>query len=283
MQTQEIAIRESQKASWNSFSPGWKKWDDFTMRFLASQGQQILNNLDLEPTDTVLDIAAGTGEPGLSIAAVVHEGYVIAADLSEGMTQIAREKAESHAIGNFSSMVADACELPFADNTFDKISCRLGFMFFPDMQQAAIEMIRVLKPGGKIAGTVWGSPVDNRWVTTTLGVLKNRVELPAPPPGGPGMFRCAQPGFMTGLLQNTGWTGATEAEIHGAMHCDSSREYWQFMNDVIPPVVAACRDMDPYLRELLQQDLDEVLDKSPSGQPQGLSYHARLFTAHKPQ
>ena len=86
---------------------------------------------------------------------------------------------------------------------------------------------------------------------------------------------------MSGLLQKAGWTGARESEIHGSMHCDSTEEYWQFMNDVVPPVVAACRDMDPYLIELLQQDLEETLEKMPSGLPKGLSYCARLFTAQK--
>jgi ubiquinone/menaquinone biosynthesis C-methylase UbiE len=282
MKAQEIAIRESQKASWNSFSPGWEKWDDFTMRFLQSQGQQIVNHLDLESADKVLDIASGTGEPGLSIAASVQQGYVTAVDLSEGMTRIARDKAASDSLYNFSTQVADACELPFGDNTFDKISCRLGFMFFPDMHQAAREMNRVLKPGGKIVGTVWGSPEDNCWITTILGVIKKRVELPTPPPGGPGLFRCAQPGLMSGLLHETGWNGAHESEIHGSMSCDSAEEYWQFMNDVVPPVVAACGNMDPDQRELLKKELEEILDKNASGMLQDLSCCARLFMAQKP-
>lgn len=281
MLQQETAIRESQKASWNSFSPGWKKWDDFTMHFLKEQGQQIITSLNLEHTDTVLDIASGTGEPGLSIAVAVEQGFVSAIDLSEGMTEIARAKAATNSLDNFSAMVADAGELPFADNTFDKISCRLGFMFFPDMRKAAYEMRRVLKPGGKIAGTVWGSPAANRWITTILATFKNRVELPAPPPGGPGLFRCAQPGFMSELLHATGWTGAKESEIHGSMPCGSTEEYWEFMNDVVPPVVAACQKMDPRLREQVKQDLDQTLEKNSSGNLKGLSYCATLFTARK--
>ncbi len=252
------------------------------MQFLHLQGQQISSKLQLQPDDMVLDVAAGTGEPGLSIAATVHHGYVTAIDLSEGMTQISRDKAESRSIANFSALVADACELPFADNTFDKISCRLGFMFFPDMEQAAAELHRVLKPGGKMAGTVWGAPAENRWITTMLGVLKSKVELPAPPPGGPGLFRCAQPGSMSELLSGSGWTGTEESEIHGEMQCRSAEEYWEFMNDVVPPVVAACKDMDPYVKELLLQDLCLALQTRPSGHLQDLSYCARLFSARKP-
>ncbi|MCB0630587.1 MAG: methyltransferase domain-containing protein, partial [Lewinella sp.] len=191
MLTYQTAIRDKQKNSWNTFSPGWKKWDDFTMRFLHAQGERIIEHLKLKPEDRVLDIAAGTGEPGLTIASIVHRGSVTAVDLSEGMLQIARENADSKAISNFQTLVADACELPFEDNSFDAVSCRLGFMFFPDMELAAREMIRVLKPGGKLATTVWGEPAKNLWITAVVGAIKNYTDFPAPPPGDPGMFRCA--------------------------------------------------------------------------------------------
>ena len=67
MQTQQLTIRDQQKNSWNTFSPGWRKWDDFTMHFLQSQGDQIIKALDLKANHKVLDIAAGTAvrfEPG---------------------------------------------------------------------------------------------------------------------------------------------------------------------------------------------------------------------------
>ncbi|MCB0689483.1 MAG: class I SAM-dependent methyltransferase, partial [Saprospiraceae bacterium] len=197
MQTQ--IIRDTQRDSWNKFSPGWKKWDLFTMDFLESQGKEIIKALQLDPHDQVLDIASGTGEPGLTIAGILTGGTVTAVDLSEGMLRIAQEKAEYQGLQNFNTLVADACELPFADHSFDAISCRLGFMFFPDMLVAAKEMLRVLKPGGRLATTVWGEPAKNVWITAIMGAIKRNIDLPTPPPDAPGMFRCAQPGALSTL------------------------------------------------------------------------------------
>jgi ubiquinone/menaquinone biosynthesis C-methylase UbiE len=53
-------------------------------------------------------------------------------------------------------MNCNASDLPFENKRFDAISCRMGFLFFPDMGLAAKEMFRVLKPGGKIAVEAWG-------------------------------------------------------------------------------------------------------------------------------
>jgi len=281
METYQVAIRNKQKNSWNTFSPGWKKWDDFTMRFLRAQGEQIVAHLDLKPEDRVLDIAAGTGEPGLTIASIVHQGSVTAVDLSDGMLQIAQEKAETKGIYNFHTQVADACELPFEDASFDAVSCRLGFMFFPDMQLAASEMRRVLKPGGRIVTTVWGGPGKNLWVTAMMGAIKKYLDIPAPPPGDPGMFRCAQPGFMTSLFEEAGLVGAVETEIDGVMACNSADEYWEFMNDVVPPVVAAFKVADPAIQSKIKKEVYDLLEEKLPGTRKYISFGASLFKAEK--
>ena len=59
MEQQLTEIREHQKATWNKFSPGWKKWDDFTMNFLKPMGDRIIEALNIKEDDQVLDIACG--------------------------------------------------------------------------------------------------------------------------------------------------------------------------------------------------------------------------------
>src|SRR4051812_37853808 len=113
MQTPEDVIREQQRTVWNQFAPGWKKWDDFTMQFLRPMGAAIVNALDLQPTDTVLDVATGTGEPGLTIASIATHGLVIGTDLSEGMLATAQEKARHLGLSNYQTQLADVSKLPF--------------------------------------------------------------------------------------------------------------------------------------------------------------------------
>ncbi|MEI9945041.1 MAG: class I SAM-dependent methyltransferase [Chitinophagaceae bacterium] len=155
MGPQQLEIRQQQKDSWNKFSAGWKKWDEMTMEFLGPVGKEIISSIKPSGNDYILDIAAGTGEPGLTIAGMLQGGKVMITDLAEDMLVIAKENAATRGITNIETIACDVCELPFVDNSFDKISCRFGFMFFPDMQLAANEMARVLKPGGKIATSVW--------------------------------------------------------------------------------------------------------------------------------
>jgi len=122
-------ISNAQKESWNKFSSGWEKWDDLTMGFLGPYGEQIIDLVKPASTDIVLDVAAGTGEPGLSIASMVKNGKVIIMDLSEGMLQVAKEKIEAKGIENIETVTADVSELPFDDHTFDIVSCRFGSRF----------------------------------------------------------------------------------------------------------------------------------------------------------
>lgn len=255
MDTQQIEIREQQKASWDKFSPGWKKWDGFTMTFLKPMGDEIIKMLQVKPTDHVLDIATGTGEPGLTIATLAAKGKVTGTDISPGMIAIAIENAKAKGLSNYTATVADVCELPFADKSFDAISCRMGFMFFPDMLLAAKEMYRVLKPGGRMATSVWGGPENNAWITTMIGVLKANVEVPAPPPGAPGMFRCAAPGLITGLLKEAGFHNLQEKKVEGTVDYDNAGHYWKMITEVAAPVVAAMGQADEATKEKIKNDL----------------------------
>lgn len=268
METLQLEIRDQQRATWDRFSPGWKKWDAFTMRLLQPMGEAIIAALRLQPTDAVLDIATGTGEPGLTIAAQVPQGRVVAQDLSEGMLRVAREHAQARGLTNFETTLGDACELPFVDGTFDALSCRMGFMFFPDMALAAREMARVLKPGGRMATSVWSGSEHNSWITGLIGIIKRHLDLPAPPPGAPGMFRCAQPRFISDLLRETGFVDVGEREVRGQVRYVSPDEYWSFQTEVVAPVVSALSGADDATKARIQAEAYELARQtSPGGGP----------------
>jgi ubiquinone/menaquinone biosynthesis C-methylase UbiE len=266
MEQELLDIREQQKATWNKFSPGWKKWDEMTMDFLKPMGDEIIRQLNLKETDLVLDVAAGTGEPGLTIATKLIQGKVIISDLADDMLVVAYENAAKRGITNVEFLACDVCELPFEDNTFDSISCRLGFMFFPDMLLAAKEMVRVLKPGGRIATSVWNGPENNFWVTATMGSLNKNMELPAAPAGAPGMFRCAKDGFIADLFAQAGLKNISQKEIQGKMNCGTTDTYWRFMTDVVAPVVAALGKADDATRDKIRSEVyQSVNSKYPDG------------------
>lgn len=259
MEQQLQEIREQQKASWNKFSPGWKKWDTMMMDFLKPNGDEIIRLLNPKDADVVLDIAAGTGEPGLTIATMLKSGKVIITDLSEDMLVIAQENAKKRGIKNIETQACDVCELPFADNTFDAISCRFGFMFFPDMLLAAKEMARVLKPGGRMATAVWNTPDKNFWITAAGGTINRNMQLKPPPPEAPGMFRCAKSGLIQDIFLQAGLKNTSEKEVLSKLKCETAEVYWTMMTEVAAPFVAALSKADDTMKEKIKVEVFQVI------------------------
>ena len=261
MNEQMQAIRDQQKETWNKFSGGWKKWNTFTMNFLKPMGDEIIKALQIKPEDIVLDVASGTGEPAFTIAEIVNNGQVYATDVSNKMLEVAQEYADENNIENIDFKVADVSDLPFRNNLFDKISCRMGFMFFPDMQLAANEMFRVCKDGGRIATSVWASPEKNEWIKIMMNVLSNNFEMPAPPAGAPGMFRCAKPGLIKELFEKAGFKNVKEETIYNKIDYETPDYYWTNMTEVAAPVVGALSKADGAMRKKVKDELFEICNK----------------------
>lgn len=266
METLLQQISDQQKDSWNKFSPGWKKWDTLMMDFLNPIGAEMIKLINPKENETVLDVASGTGEPGISIAKKIGGGKIIFTDLSSGMLEIAKENTSNAGIPNFETRVCDVSELPFDDNSFDIISCRLGFMFFPDMQIAAKELARVLKPGGRITTSVWSGPENNFWVTAIGGTINKNMGLTPPPEGAPGMFRCAKPGLIANLFKEAGLKNISETDIKGTLNCGTAETYWNMMTDVAAPFVAALSKADDSMRAKIKKEVTELInEKFPDG------------------
>jgi ubiquinone/menaquinone biosynthesis C-methylase UbiE len=272
-------IRDQQKEVWNKFSPGWKKWDEFTMAFLRLMGDEIIATLKLSGTGAVLDIATGTGEPGLTLAAHNPQAIVTGTDLADGMLAIAEANARAAGLKNYRTQVADVCALPFPEASFDAVCCRLGFMFFPDMPLAAREIVRVLKPGGRFSTSVWGAREKNPWVTTIMHTIMHHASLPPPDPAAPGMFRCAAPGFIAGLFREAGLRDTVEKEITGKVSFDSPSHYWSMMMEVAAPVVSAMSKLDEATREKIKADVFAQL-RQPDGRVT-FDYSARIISGTK--
>lgn len=281
MEQQLTEIREHQKATWNKFSPGWKKWDDFTMNFLKPMGDRIIEALNIKEDDQVLDIACGTGEPGLTIAALAHKGKVTGTDLADQMLVIAMENAERKQLKNYETNTCDVCELPFEQNQFDKISCRMGFMFFPDMQLASDEMCRVLKSGGIMATSVWSTGDKNAWVANIMSVINKNMQLPAPPAGGPGMFRCGAAGFMKSIMQKSGFKNIQEQTVSGKVLYAGFDEMWQMMNEVAAPVVGALSKADEAMKQKIKAEAEQQSEQYHTVKGLELDYESLVISGNK--
>ena len=97
--------------------------------------------------DVVLDVATGPGHVALALAPLVAS--VVATDLAAGMVDKARERAAESGVLNLECRVADAERLPFDNQSFDLVTCRIAPHHFIDIDAAIGEAARVLRPGGR--------------------------------------------------------------------------------------------------------------------------------------
>lgn len=274
-------ISQQQKDSWNKFSSGWKKWDDTTMTFLQPMGEEIIRFLDPSGNQQIIDIAGGTGEPGLTIARRLKSGKVVISDIAENMLAVAKEKVATSGLKNIEILACDVSELPFGNESFDAVSCRFGFMFFPDMELAAKEMYRVLKPGGKIAASVWNIPDKNFWVTATMGTIMKNMELPPPPPESPGMFRCAKPGRMKEVFGKAGFRNYNEKEVTSKLATGTAEKYWEMMTEVGAPIVAALSKADDAMKNKTKKEVFELIHQKYNPGGVNIDASALVLTAEK--
>ena len=111
-----------------------------------------IQHANARPGHVILDLAGGTGDLAREFARIVGErGHVVLADINAAMLEHGRRRLVDAGIaGNVELAQVDAETLPFADNTFDRISIAFGLRNITDKAGALAEMNRVLKPGGKV-------------------------------------------------------------------------------------------------------------------------------------
>jgi len=245
-------IRDAQRAAWDGLAAGWDKWDSVIMDQLGPVGAAMIERLDLAEDGRHLDIASGTGEPGLSVARRMPEGRVVLTDLSAEMLAIAARRAAAQGITNVETRVCSADDLPFDDASFDTVSVRFGYMFFPDMAEATAELVRVLGPGGRLCASVWVKPEENPWTSVAMQAIATEVAVAPPDPDGPNMFRCAAPGCIPSLYAAAGLRDVDEWDVDVELVTRSPEEYWDMISEHVSLAVAALKRVDEPTRERIR-------------------------------
>jgi ubiquinone/menaquinone biosynthesis C-methylase UbiE len=153
-------------------------------------------------------------------------------DVVAEMVDAARREAGRRKLHNVSFAVAPADALP-GENSFDAVVSRFGIMFFPAPVLAIREMLRVLKPRGRIALAVWHFADRNPFHYTISRAVERYVDQPALAEDAPDAFRYAAPGKLCSVLSEAGAAEASERLLPFSIRAQVSlEEFWTLRSEM---------------------------------------------------
>jgi SAM-dependent methyltransferase len=160
-------------------------------------------------------------------------GTVAGIDPVVDMIEAARGVAAQRSQGNLRFEVARADNLPFPNDSFDAVVCRFGVMFFPSPIDGIREMLRVLKPGKKMAFAVWHY-LDNNPFHYSLARITHRFSPEPPlPPDAPEPFRFASPGKLRDIVEEAGAHDVVERLFRFSINAPlSGEDFWNLRCDM---------------------------------------------------
>jgi ubiquinone/menaquinone biosynthesis C-methylase UbiE len=243
-------FRENLREEWTDKKTvaAWRKWHAHIAAFSRGATDALLESAQLRPGMRVLDLASGVGDPALSIAAVVGpSGRVTASDMGPGMILLAEELAHKKRLANIEFREANAESLPFADASYDVLTCRFGIMFFPDLAKALRECLRVLKPSGRAAFVAWGKR-EQPFFASTAGILLKHVPVPPPPPDpdAPNVTMFGESNRLRHALEAAGFTAVhEEARIVPGKWAGSLEDFWVQFSEIAAPFRPLIEQLTP--------------------------------------
>ena len=201
--------RRSSLDSWDRFAGNWERERDFLWDATGRLGRERWSSGSIpQPGDTVLELAAGTGDTGFLAAERIGDaGKLISTDFApvDGRGR-ARRRGVTRPRPTSSTAVLDAERMDLDDSSVDGVLCRFGYMLMADPAAALAETRRVLRDGGRLSFAVWAAPDRNLWAAIPGLTMVELGHLPPPEPGAPGIFAMADPNRIRELVTGAGFS-----------------------------------------------------------------------------
>jgi len=240
MATDLDTYREQSLATWGRIASGWEDRREWMMAITGRVNDWLVKKADPQPGQTVLEVAAGTGDLGFHVAERVGGGgRVLSTDFAPEMVGVARRQGEARGVTNVEYRVLDAESMDLADDSVDGVVCRWGYMLMADPAAALKETRRVLGGGGPLAFAVWRTPDRNPWAAVPGMTLVQRGHMPPPEPGAPGIFAMGEPDRIRELVTGAGFGEPELEEIAFEFRYPDFDDLWDALVRLAGPLAQA--------------------------------------------
>jgi SAM-dependent methyltransferase len=225
--------RAASLAHWEEAASGWVARQATLRELSAPVSHWMIDQVDPQPGQRVLELAAGLGETGFLAAEMVAPvGGVITSDQADAMLDGARKRAGELNLTNveFQVLNAEWIDLPVA--SVDAVLCRWGYMLMVDPLAALVETRRVLKPEGHVGLAVWDALELNPWALLPGVELLERGLIEPPQEGAPGPFALGDKQRVRDLLEAAGFDDVWVEPLDLTQRASSFDEFWETTLDI---------------------------------------------------
>ena len=264
--------RENSLDSWDRFAGNWEREHDFLWAATGALGERLVERLDPQPGDTVLELAAGTGDTGfLAAERIGDDGKLISTDFAPGMVEVARRAGEARGLGNVEFRQLDAERMDLDDSSVDGVLCRFGYMLMADPAAALAETRRVLRDGGKLSFAVWAGPDRNLWAAIPGMTMVEQGHLPPPEPGAPGIFAMGDPNRIRELVTGAGFGEPQIEDVTVEWGYDDPDTHWEKTIALAAPIADAFDSLSAEAQDQVRTTVAERVTERVAEDPASLN------------
>ena len=254
------AYREQSLQTWGEMAPGWEDRNEWMTELTGPVNEWIVAQVDPQPGQTILDVAAGPGDLGFRVAERLGaEGKVLSTDFAPEMVEAARRIAASRGLDNVAFKVLNAERMDMEDDSVDGVVCRWGYMLMADPAAALRETRRVLRDGGPLGLAVWAAPDRNPWAAIPAMTIVARGHMPPPEPGAPGIFAMADPALIRSLVTGAGFGEPQIEEISFDFRYADFDEFWDVLVRIAGPIARVLNSLPDDERQATRDAIEEAI------------------------
>jgi SAM-dependent methyltransferase len=261
------AQRQRSKAAWGAVAVGWHVQREEIWESSRPVSEWMIRRLDPQPGDTVLELAAGLGDTGLRTARLVGAtGRVIITDFAPEMIAAARRRAEEMGVQNAEFRTLDAERMDLETDSVDGVLCRWAYMLMVDPAAAFAETRRVLRPGGRLAFSVWAARERNPALSLAGSVLVELGHIPPPDPEASGPFSMADAARIRELVVGAGFAEPEIEEVSFHRQFVNQDAYWRFLIETSASTSPVLRSLPPAAQDTVRERVHEAARPFHSGE-----------------